>query len=448
MAIKKEGISGEIIAPHKPRIKLDYLDGLRGLAAFYVLIFHASQASQIYITHNTLVGHSAKIIVRSLTLAHYLVIGYGHYAVDIFIVLSGYCLMLPVIQSDRNYLRGGVREFIKRRARRILPPYYAALLLSLVIFVSIRVLNKPLRDSYWNVALPAVTPSALISHLLLIHNWGTSALKIDPPMWSVAVEWQIYFLFPLLLLPVWRRFNGTVTVVVAFAVALLPYYIFHSYMRDTYIYSWFLGLFALGMLGAEVGFGSRSLWMRNLGWEYIAGLSTLTVITLQLVQRKSWAGKPALHWVRFETWGTDWPVDVLVGTAAIALIIHLTDAVSKSPSKQGALTACLLYILQSRLAIGLGAFSYSLYLIHTPILYCIDMGSRHFAFSVTQSCLALFGLGIPLSLFGAYTFYLLFERPFMSKNSGKLWLHLNRNNSQTSTGDEEHLDSTMVAKRL
>ncbi len=67
------------------RIRLAYLDGIRGLAALYVVLVHswalddALQPSLLWLPVTKLLR-------------------YGIFAVVIFIVLSGYCLMLPVVR--------------------------------------------------------------------------------------------------------------------------------------------------------------------------------------------------------------------------------------------------------------------------------------------------------------------------------------------------------------
>ncbi len=65
-------------------------------------------------------------------------------------------------------------------------------------------------------------------------------------------------------------------------------------------------------------------------------------------------------------------------------------------------------------AIALGTFSYSLYLIHGPVLVLV----RYFLFSLQLSP-AMFAVisyvaGVTISVLVAYLFYLVFERPFMS----------------------------------
>src|SRR5205085_647811 len=94
---------------------LAYLDGLRGLAALQVVLGHA--AMQVHW------GSLAKPRVIQAALGP---MTFAREAVALFIVLSGFCLMLPVVRRE-GVLQGGAWQFFKRRARRILPPYYLAL---------------------------------------------------------------------------------------------------------------------------------------------------------------------------------------------------------------------------------------------------------------------------------------------------------------------------------
>ena len=103
-------------APGQPgRVRLAFLDGLRGLSALYVTVFHIGLPAGLPPPLIFALGWSR----------------FGHSVVGIFIVLSGYSLMLPVARSKNGQFRGGVWNYLKRRAFRILPPYYAALALSI-----------------------------------------------------------------------------------------------------------------------------------------------------------------------------------------------------------------------------------------------------------------------------------------------------------------------------
>src|SRR5581483_5580771 len=113
--------------------------------AVYVVLFHAG------------VGFTSSALPRAaLTLRRAL--SYGHDAVAVFIVLSGYCLMLPVVRGGGE-LAGGFAGYISRRARRILPPYYVTLVVSLLLIWSVPALQRP-SGTTWDDSLPAFTPGA------------------------------------------------------------------------------------------------------------------------------------------------------------------------------------------------------------------------------------------------------------------------------------------------
>ncbi len=104
-------------------------------------------------------------------------------------------------------------------------------------------------------------------------------------------------------------------------------------------------------------------------------------------------------------------MDLLIGAAAVCLILHCGRQVQDPQEKPPGL---LLRILQSRFAVTLGAFSYSLYLTHLPVGWLMRpiVNALHHS-GVTLFIFALF-VKIPLLCAVAYGFYLLFERPFTS----------------------------------
>lgn len=229
------------------RLRLEFLDGLRGMAALYVATSHAMLYYYIAIDHEKLFVNP--IIWKILKLIYYTLLSFGHEAVVIFIVLSGYVLMLPVTRTPDGHMPKGVWDYFKRRARRILPPYYAALLLVSLLLLIFPCMNMKFH-SFWDFSIPVHTLSQIISHVFLVHNFsGEWQAKFDSPMWSIAVEWQIYFWFPLFLLPLWKRYGILVMILFAWTFGLCGHY-FHC--GGTY--SWLIGDFAFGVAAAIIGF--------------------------------------------------------------------------------------------------------------------------------------------------------------------------------------------------
>jgi len=370
------------------KLRLHYLDGLRAAAAVYVVLFHA------------VVGFAVNLsgpfrIFR-------FVFGFGHEAVAIFIVLSGYCLMLPVARSADAALKGGFWGYLRRRAFRILPPYFAALALSLLLIRFVPALGHSGTRTIWDDSLPGVGLGPVASHLLLVHNWFPEwAYQINGPFWSVATEWQIYFFFPLLLLPIWRRSGICLVLGSAALIGYAP--LFFARAPARHAVPWYLLLFALGMLAAGVGFSGRRAesWLRErVSW------SKLSLALWVFCGLSGTLG--ARIWFRFLPF-----TDLLVGCATAALLVHCT-----SQARVQAPRGPLLGVLESRLLVGVGQFSYSLYLTHLPLVALCFFALRALGVSsppLLASC--MLATALPVSLLVAYGFYWAVERHFLKARS-------------------------------
>ncbi|MDM9382037.1 acyltransferase [Chlorogloeopsis sp. ULAP01] len=374
---------------HKPNDKkphLYYLDGLRGLAALYVLIVHIQP----------LMGEPLPIWLNIFQAT----MKYGRVSVVVFIILSGYGLMLSVIRSPSNSISGGFLGYIKRRSQRILPAYYAALVFCIILAAGILALEKFTSFS-WDLQRgeyhfsPYFSMIDVVYHLLLIHNLSPDIfMSINPPLWTVATEWHLYFLFPLLLLPLWRRFNLFFLFITASLIGLAPLYVLNGFFESAS--PWFLGIFVMGMAAADIGFSQkpRLIALRNsLPW---GKLATIFVVIAFLTEWR----RLGLH---------IWISEYFFGFATACLFIYFTKLVTegKKPPR-------ILRLFEHPLAIALGAFSYSLYLIHGPIITLISRLLLSLNLSPTVFGVASYLLGVVMSLLFAYLFYLVFERPLMS----------------------------------
>src|SRR5450631_1723054 len=100
------------------RQRLAGLDGLRGLAALYVVVNHVF-----------LRAFPGYPVDHAPFWAGWFI--YGRFAVVVFIVLSGFSLALS--PARHGWRLDGVSQFARRRARRILPPHSATLAFSLAV---------------------------------------------------------------------------------------------------------------------------------------------------------------------------------------------------------------------------------------------------------------------------------------------------------------------------
>lgn len=369
-----------------PRPKLAFLDGLRGLAALYVVIHHAA-AEFLYSFEAGLVPHGFREWAWLFL--------FERYAVDGFIVLSGFCLALPVLQSPAFKIQGGFLGFMKRRARRILPAYYGALAFSLALdrWVPGMLLpgNRPGGGLRWDMTAPAFDKSVLLSHLALVHNAKDAwILKIDYPLWTIATEWQIYFAFPLLVLLL-RYAGPAATVVGGFALGL---WIQHGpELVVGGASAWYLGLFATGMVAAGA-FRSPGPTLPHYKRALALLLAELVLYKLVLFAGRAGGIAQVVQ-------------DALIGVMAAVLIIACAR------ERQGAGRGALLALLDARPVQALGHCAYSLYLVHAPVLAALHLVLLRWVPDTPTRMVWMFAAGVPLSLAVAWLFAQLFERPFL-----------------------------------
>lgn len=359
-----------------PRPKFEFADGLRAVAALTVAVYHAT----------TFTGYLGDV-KADLPLVGRLV-EIGNYAVPVFIVLSGFVLMLPVARTDGLELRGGFGRYIGRRAKRILPPYYAALAIFLVMIWTIPMLNEE-SGTAWDNKIP-VTVGGLISHLLVVHNLSPEWIyQIDGPAWSIATEWQIYFLMPLVLLPLWRRLGPWWTTGIAIVLGvLLTRYVPHVAAA----HFWLIGLFGMGMLAAflavrrtriKAGWPALILFAIAVGWLYIDPVSA---------EEK------------------DMYSESLIG-AAIALGLLWLAAASLDGRR-----TWLHHALETRFLVWVGLWSYSLYLIHSPLLALGNLLLLPLGLPTWLQLLLMLALVLPIAAALAYVFHRLVERHFITSH--------------------------------
>ncbi len=219
----------------------------------------------------------------------------------------------------------------------------------------------------------------------MLHNLKPSwAYKIDYPMWSVATEWQIYFAFPLLLLPIWRRWGLWAVLVSVWVIGFAPHWL--PAHRLDYLKPWYLTMFTLGMTAAIVGFSPESTLVRlrkQIPW----GLVTLA-ISMTLSAIVAWKDR---HWLYTHEVITD----PLVGITTACLLIYCTRQLC---DRQAGNRNLFWQFFNQPWLIGLGAFSYSLYLIHAPIVAAIDLWLQSVQVSPSLRLLVAMAISVPLSI--------------------------------------------------
>lgn len=155
------------------------LDGLRAMAASMIFFAHAWGHA----------GHPDTAInlpfLGETSLAP--IVTFGTQGVALFFVLSGFLLSLPFWQALEDGSHVKLSAFFRRRFLRIYPAY-----LIVVLFLA----------AFYDVAHPPLQRIVqVISHLSLVHNFAEATIyNISAPLWSVATEFQLYLLLPVVML--------------------------------------------------------------------------------------------------------------------------------------------------------------------------------------------------------------------------------------------------------
>ena len=348
------------------------LDGIRGLAALFVVVNH--------IFLRTFPGYPAD---HAPFWAGWFI--YGRFAVVVFIVLSG--LSLALSPARHGWRLDGLSRFAQRRVRRIVPAYWAALVFSLAVA--------------WLVVPPpgqgAPDAKSVVVNGLLVQNL-VSVPSPNRAFWSIAVEAQLYILFPLLLLMVRRR--GAIVMVAAVTLVVATIGILgspHVSQLDFIVIQSppdLAALFAVGILSAGIVGASEA--RRSWPWAGLALAAAAPVL--------------ATIWWQGSVWTLDhlfW-VDLMLGPAVACLLAGLATG---HP-------APLLRLLDTQPLRNLGWSSYSLYLTHGPIVVVVY--ERVVAGGVRQGVpafLVSLALVVPLTIAFARVFASVFETPFRSGGS-------------------------------
>jgi len=347
--------------------RLAGLDGIRGLAALYVVVNHVF-----------LRAFPGYPVDHAPFWAGWFI--YGRFAVVVFIVLSGFSLALSPARHGGRL--DGVSRFARRRARRILPAYWAALVFSLAVAW----LLVPQPGYGVPDARSVLVNGLLIQNLVATHSPNAA-------FWSMAVEAQLYFAFPLLLLMA-RRWSAVAMVAsVTLVVAAIGFVGPHISRLDTFVIQSppdLAALFALGVLTA--GIVSASAARTSWPWPWLALGAAAPLLATISVLGSVWTLNHLL-WI-----------DLALGPAIACLLAGLATG------RPG----FLLRVLDARPIRNLGLSSYSLYLTHGPIVVVvyeeIVAGRVH---QGVPAFLVTLALALPLTILFARVFASVFEAPFL-----------------------------------
>lgn len=329
--------------------RFEFIDGLRGLAALSVVLFHLNLAIQ---SHHP---HAFPLFLEEL-------FSTGYLGIQVFFVISGFVIAysLREVQINLSFFS----QFFLRRSFRLDPPYWMVIFITLTLAWIASLTFKSEENFPFSL-------SQIVYNMFYLPDLLQVPLII-PVAWTLCIEFQFYIIFALLLMIIQRtEMKNFYTFFIWSGLALF------SILQNTawaviplkpvtfipHWYSFFLGcLTCWAMLGR--------IDKRFLGWNY-----------LMIVVCSYWTPTP--HAI------------VSVGTALLIYSIFLWEGLHR--------------VLRERFFQYLGRLSYSLYLIHWPVgMKIVDL-----AYKLTNDYhpIAVLVVTLFLTILVADIFYRLIERP-------------------------------------
>jgi peptidoglycan/LPS O-acetylase OafA/YrhL len=344
-------------------MRLGLLDDCRGLGVMFVFLAHC--ASSFPLTYALAFEHPWEFLwsifsgkVDTMTTAAFFIFYPVHMfwvALPIFFVVSGFCIHLTYTPQDRPDLRA----YYVRRFFRIYPPYLIPLLFFAFLFPWTRLPFTKL--TYWG---------QLVTHLFMCHNISElSICAINTSYWTLAVEVQLYALFPLVMLFVRRSSYLRVLVVLA-----VVEFVLRAYANIVYDLP---GSFAPAFLRASPFFYCFS-------WVSGAALADSYLTGKQL----PFAKVHPLIWFVIGLLLSPYP------TSAYAYPFFALATVSYLSRRfQRPVTTVKLSPLRRYIRLT-GTYSYSIYLLHAPLLMALYIVAEAHYPGLAQNPFLLFALGV------------------------------------------------------
>ncbi|WP_062462162.1 acyltransferase family protein [Demequina soli] len=299
------------------------IQGLRAVAILLVLLFHAGLTT----------------------------LGGGYVGVDVFFVISGFLITGHIWRELRERGRIDFGQFYARRARRILPASFVVLAVTVVATWLWVAPLRVARDMAYAVATALYVPNVLLA------AQGADYLADSAPpatqhYWSLGVEEQFYFIWPL-------------GMVIAFWLARRHKRIFAALIGVVVV-----GSFALGVMLTVTNQPFAFFLLPTRAWELGAGgLLALAVaggrarVPGWAAAVLGWAGAALILYAAFTFTETTpfpgWHAALPVGGAVLVILAgSLAPGHAWAPGRW----------LSVRWMVWIGAISYSLYLVHWPLL--------------------------------------------------------------------------------
>jgi peptidoglycan/LPS O-acetylase OafA/YrhL len=343
--------------------RVPYLDSIRGLAALAVAVGHCLQMNgDDYRTEHRYLSTGTSSVSDTLYYALQKMMA-GRAAVMMFFVLSGLVLALSLMKNKISYPGYAVRRFF-----RIYPVFFVIIICS---YAAHEIIGQGYRgDSSWfsDVANPDISLSALMRGIFMWGTYGSNGL--DNVMWTLIHEIRISLIIPFMLFTIikygWRGVFTYFLVSLACTVwthhttgHIVEGYSAETFRKTLINTAFFVVFFAVGIWLA-VERDRIASYIKNMRGEVQLLLFFLCAYGFFKADADPHTYKSTM-------------VDYMRGLGAAGFI-----ALALGNRR---VAAALNHVLLT----WLGRVSYSLYLVHIPILYVVakTVGQHYSIFTMT-----------------------------------------------------------------
>lgn len=308
---------------------LTHLAGLRGAAIVAVVLFHLN-------------GH---------------VWTHGYLGVDVFLVITGYLLFRSQAAKEKTDTLQESAKYLWRRAQRVVPPMLVVILMSLLLGICFMWWKDELMQARLGISACLAKANCFLQREFEDYFAADTAYIPLLHLWYLSVTLQIYAMWAVgsqLLQRLPKRW--ALCAVVALGLASLAYHYEHS------LYEW---LRLHGMPTWESSGAVSYYETLPRVWEVLAGGLALALPSLRT--RRCWAtvaSAVGLLCILAPTFGPMLPQLEFLADLPCTLIVVAGSVLTLRYMPEGKLNA----LLSNKLLLFLGGISFSLYLVHMPII--------------------------------------------------------------------------------
>jgi len=346
----------------------NFLNFIRWFAAFLVLINHLR--SIMFVEYSNLLNTNIYIKI------FYFITGFGHEAVIIFFILSGYLVGSEFIESKKT--KEDLKKYFLKRFTRIYVVLIPALIVTFILdflgysyFNTTNIYNNSYQISAINYSvIERLNIETFIYNIFMLQTSLSETFGSNGPLWSLAFEWWYYIILPILYILLTKK---SLTDKIMYISILVIFMLILNLDIFIYFFVWLIGV-----MGYK--------YKKDITFKLIYKIN-ITLLMIILISSR-------LNYINYLL------SDLLLSINIIIIInqLYYTD---------------MNFTFISRFNKLFSSFSYSLYLFHFPFIFLLFSFLDSILYvrnDINQTNFIYYMLLIITTYIFSFLMYILFER--------------------------------------